>query len=154
MENGIYLKCVRDCPEMINRAAVWFSGKWEVPAEAYAESMRECAGQKTGVPQWYLVFNQKGEIVAGAGVIENDFHDRKDLVPNLCALYVEKEYRRKGVAREILNFARRDMGNFGFTRLYLVTDHTEFYEKCGWKFLTMVNGDGDITERMYVAPCI
>ncbi len=28
----------------------------------------------------------------------------------------------------------------GIPRLYLVTDHTAFYERYGWTFLTMVTG--------------
>ena len=27
------------------------------------------------------------------GVIENDFHDRKDLTPNVCAVYTEEDCR-------------------------------------------------------------
>ncbi|NCB90986.1 MAG: MFS transporter [Clostridia bacterium] len=30
--------------------------------------------------------------------MENDFHDRKDLTPNVCAVYTEKEYRCKRTA--------------------------------------------------------
>ena len=37
-----------------------------------------------------------------------------------------------------------------FQKLYLVTDHTKFYEKCGWEFLCMVNDEEGIPERMYV----
>lgn len=32
------------------------------------------------------------KIAGGMGVIENDFHDRKDLAPNVCAVW---EIRRK-----------------------------------------------------------
>ncbi len=43
------------------------------------------------------------------------------------------------------------MRSFGLKTLYLITDHTGFYERYGWKFLCMVQGDGeaDLT-RMYV----
>ena len=35
--------------------------------------------------------------------------------------------------------------------LYLVTDHTCFYERYGWKFLCMVQGDGESDmARMYI----
>ena len=89
--------------------------------------------------------------MAGAGVIENDFHDRKDLHPNLCALFVEENWRGQGMARYILRRVREDMAGMGIEKLYLVTDHTDFYEKCGWSFLTMVRGDDGLMERMYEA---
>ena len=43
------------------------------------------------------------------------------------------------------------MGGFGFSRLYLITDHTAFYERCGWEFLTMVAGEDGQPVRMYTA---
>ena len=38
----------------------------------------------------------------------------------------------------------------GIDKLYLVTDHTAFYERCGWSFLTMVQGDDGCQQRMYL----
>ncbi len=45
----------------------------------------------------------------GLGVIENDFHNRKDLTPNICAVYVEEKYRGQGIAGKMLNFVCEDM---------------------------------------------
>jgi len=94
----------------------------------------------------------KGEILGGGmGVIENDFHDRKDLTPNVCAVYTEEEYRCQGIAGNLLNMVVADMKNKGITPIYLVTDHTGFYEKYGWEFLCMAQGDGEEEmTRMYI----
>lgn len=87
----------------------------------------------------------------GLGVIENDFHNRKDLTPNVCAVYVEQDKRCQGVAGTLLKHACSDMKKLGIPTLYLVTDHTEFYERYGWKFLCMVQEDGEKNmARMYV----
>ena len=40
------------------------------------------------------------KVIGGLGVIENDFHDRKDLTPNICAVYTEEEYRN--ICRRLL----------------------------------------------------
>lgn len=58
------------------------------------------SGEKGAVPQWYVVV-QGDKIIAGLGVIENDFHDRKDLSPNVCAVHVEEAYRCRGIAGEM-----------------------------------------------------
>ncbi len=50
-------------------------------------------------------------------VIENDFHEYKHLTPNLCALFVEKEYRKKGIAKYILDFVIKDMKDIGFQKI-------------------------------------
>ena len=144
---------LRDVPALADEAAAWFSRRWGIPAEEYRGSMEQCLRRGAAVPQWYLV--RDGErLVAGAGVIENDFHDRPDLSPNLCALFVEPDRRRRGMAGRLLTFIRRDMGAMGVPRLYLVTDHTSFYEQYGWTFLTMVTGEGGLPERMYAAPAL
>lgn len=110
--------------------------------------------ERYGVPQWYLFLDGKQAVAAGAGVIENDFHDRSDLSPNLCALFVEERCRNQGIARSILDFARKDFGRMGFQKLYLVTDHTSFYERCGWEFLTLATDAGGASERVYAAPTL
>lgn len=141
---------IRVSEEIADKAAEWFHEKWGVPLEAYKESISESLVEKTGVPRWYVVLNED-KIIAGLGVIENDFHDRKDLTPNVCAVYVEDEFRCRGIAGEMLNFVCEDMKKSGIDTLYLVTDHTSFYERYGWEFLCMVQGDGepDMT-RMYI----
>ena len=103
----------------------------------------------------WLRFNlsavKNDKIISRAGVIENDFHNRKDLTPNICAVYVEEEYRCKGIAGQLLNFIYDDINNMGIKTLYLVTDHISFYDKYGWKFLCMVQEDGEpYMLRMYV----
>ena len=90
-------------------------------------------------------------IIGDMGVIENDFHDRKDLTPNVCAVYTEEAFRRQGIAGRLLNIVAEDMRSKGISPLYLVTDHTGFYERYGWEFLCMVQGDGEPEmTRMYV----
>lgn len=141
---------IRECEELAKTAAAWFHEKWNIPREAYAESTEECIKNKAAVPQWYVIQDQ-GRIIAGLGVIENDFHDRKDLTPNVCAVYVEEEYRRQGIAGEMLQFVCEDFKEMGIETLYLITDHTSFYERYGWEFLCMVQGDEEPElTRMYV----
>ena len=145
------LICLRNKGELKEKAAAWFSSKWGISVDEYEESIDECIQNKCKIPQWYIITDKNNNIIAGAGVIENDFHNRKDLSPNLCALYVEEEYRKKGIGKYILDFVRKDMEVMDIKKIYLVTDHTEFYEKCGWNFLTMVTDETGAEERMYEA---
>ena len=90
-------------------------------------------------------------LTAGMGVIENDFHDRKDLAPNVCAVYTEEDYRGQGIAGKLLNIVVTDMKEKGISPIYLITDHIGFYERYGWEFLCMVQGDGEPQlSRMYI----
>lgn len=139
-----------DKPEYKEKTAGWFHEKWGVPLEAYLESMEECLSSPSPVPEWYIA-EESGVIIGGMGVIENDFHDRKDLAPNVCAVYVEEAYRNQGIAGKLLDHVYEDMKQRGVNPLYLVTDHTGFYERYGWEYYCPAQGDGeDEPCRLYI----
>ena len=83
METITYIT-LRERPELKNDAARWFHQKWGVPTEAYLACMDDYLTKETEYG-WYLCLDGD-RIVGGMGVIENDFHDRKDLTPNICAV--------------------------------------------------------------------
>lgn len=140
---------LRQKPQWKEQAATWFHDKWGVPKEAYLECMEAYLSHETEYG-WYLCLNGD-RIVGGLGVIANDFHDRKDLTPNVCAVYTEKEYRGQGIAGQLLDTVVADMKRKGITPLYLITDLTDFYERYGWEFFCMVQGEEDPEPiRMYI----
>ncbi len=139
-----------DRPDMKETSAEWFHKKWGIPLEAYMESMQESLTGNSPVPAWYIAVAD-GKIIAGLGVIQNDFHDRPDLSPNICAVYTEPNARGNGIAGALLNFTCEDMHKKGIDALYLVTDHDSFYERYGWELFCMVHSDGEEgTSRMYI----
>uniref|UniRef100_UPI00403F9F98 GNAT family N-acetyltransferase n=1 Tax=Candidatus Enterococcus willemsii TaxID=1857215 RepID=UPI00403F9F98 len=137
--------------EMKEKAAQWFHEKWGLPREAYLESMNESINNEQSIPQWYIVLSDNSQIIGGMGIIENDFHDRKDLTPNVCALYIDENYRSQGIAGKLLDYGCEDMRDKKIRTLYLLTSHRSFYEQYRWKFYCMVKEDGE-TEltRMYI----
>lgn len=140
---------LREKPQLKERAAAWFHSKWGVPQEAYLECMEAYLNGETEYG-WYLCLDGD-KIIGGLGVIENDFHDRKDLTPNVCAVYTEKEYRCRKIAGRLLDMVVKDLKSKGITPIYLLTDHTSFYERYGWEFFCMVQGDDEPDlSRMYI----
>lgn len=140
---------IREHPALAERAAAWFHEKWGIPLSAYEESIAQCVAGGQSVPQWYVAV-EGDAIIGGLGVIENDFHARKDLAPNVCAVYVEPAYRCRGIAGKLLDTVCGDMRAFGVDTLYLVTSHTAFYERYGWEFFCMTHcGGGSHLSRVY-----
>ena len=133
----------------MEETATWFHSKWHVSREAYLECMLAYLNYDTEYG-WYLCLDED-RIVGGLGVIENDFHDRKDLAPNVCAVYTDEDYRCQGIAGRLLNMAVEDLRTKGISPVYLLTNHTGFYERYGWEFLCMAQGDGEpYLSRMYI----
>ncbi|MCQ2467655.1 MAG: GNAT family N-acetyltransferase [Clostridia bacterium] len=140
---------LRDRKDLKLDAAKWFHDKWGVPEEAYLECMEAYLAGKTEYG-WYLCLCDE-KIVAGLGVVENDFHDRKDLTPNVCAVYTDEAHRSQGIAGKLLDYVVDDCRTKGISPLYLLTDHTGFYERYGWEFLCMAQGDGEPEmSRIYI----
>lgn len=139
---------LRQKPELKEIASAWFCEKWGVPREAYLACMDAYLDKETEYG-WYLCLDGD-RIIGGLGVIENDFHDRKDLTPNICAVYIEPEYRCRGIAGQLLDTVVQEMRTKGIIPIYLITDHVGFYEKYGWEFLCMVRDDEDRMVRMYI----
>ena len=140
---------LRERPELLESAAAWFHEKWGVPKEAYHARMAAYLDRETEYG-WYLCL-AGNRIVGGLGVIENDFHDRKDLSPNVCAVYTEEGFRGHGIAGRLLDLVVEDMRAKGIMPLYLVTDHIGFYERYGWEFLCMAHEEGSGNEtRVYI----
>ena len=140
---------IRDRQDLKETAADWFHQKWGVPLQAYLDSMSENDGNKAGVPQWYLALGEGEEILGGLGVIENDFHKRPDLAPNIAAVYVEEKARMQGISRALLDHVCTEIKAFGREYAYLITTHTDYYERCGFEFYTMVEEDDGNLVRMY-----
>ena len=148
MENYTYIT-LRQHPELMDTAASWFHSKWGVPTEAYLECMESYLRGETELG-WYLCLDGD-QIVGGMGVIENDFHERKDLTPNVCAVYTEESHRCRGISGSLLNMVVADLRSKGISPVYLLTDHTGFYERYGWEFFCMVQGnDESEMSRMYI----
>ncbi len=140
---------LRQRPELMEQAARWFHDKWGAPLEAYLACMDDYLAGNTEYG-WYLCLDGYA-IAGGLGVIDNDFHDRKDLTPNICAVYTMEAYRGQGIAGRLLNMAVEDLRQKGVSPVYLLTDHTGFYERYGWEFFCLAQGDGEEQpSRMYI----
>ena len=127
-------------PQIKERAALWFSQKWEIPEYLYLKSISDSLADVSGATAWYLVL--KGdEIIAGAGVISRDLSRQNILPPTVCAVYVESEYRGRGIAGSLLGYICVDMAFRGVEALYLTTEMEGFYEGYGWEFVRLIEDD-------------
>lgn len=150
---GMEFIAVREHPEWLERAVAYFSSKWRVPPEVYRASMMDAIDTTNPIPRWYLLV-KNDEILGSFGLIENDFMVRRDLVPWLCAVYIEPAWRGRQLGSCLLDYGRTEAGKAGYDTVYLCTDHVGYYERYGWAFLGMNESeDGDLT-RVYWAPVL
>lgn len=94
---------ISDYPEYADKATKWFHNKQGIPQQEYKSSIINSFNNTGGIPTLYICISDD-EIFTGIGVIENDFHNRIDLTPNLCALYVEENFRLNGIASNLVKY--------------------------------------------------
>ncbi len=135
-ENSRVITRIDQHPQIMTLAAKWFSQKFSVSEQAYLESMNESLSKV--IPKWFVMI-EDDQIIGGIGIIDNDFHERIDLWPNLCALYVEPEYRQQKNATKLVNHALDYLSKHGINKTYLLTDHLDFYEKLSFKLETVIS---------------
>lgn len=127
---------VREYPERAGEAIAFFQKHWasEDSAPVYDDCIRSSLASASPLPQWYLLV-EDGRIIAGAGLITNDFISRMDLCPWLCALYVEEDCRGRSLGGLLIRHILTDAGQLGFKEVHLATDHIGYYEKYGFSFI-------------------
>ncbi|EGK7514948.1 GNAT family N-acetyltransferase [Campylobacter lari] len=138
---------ISDKKDLSIKASKWFSEKWGIDEKIYFESIESSFNSQT-IPQWYLILD-KNSIIAGAGIIQNDFHNRKDLEPNLCALYVEESYRGNKLTNQLLKFIKNDLKTKNINKFYLLTELVGFYEKYGGIFIENIMDNEACSLRVY-----
>ena len=150
--NGIELFSVREHPELADRVITFFQRHWatEDSMMVYENCIRSCLHSDSPLPQWYVLM-LNGKMIAGAGLITNDFISRMDLWPWLAAVYVEEEYRGHALGSVLIRHALKDAARLGFDKLYLATDHTGYYEKYGFGMIAEGYHPWGESSRIYCA---
>jgi len=149
ISDKINIISISEAPQYCEIGIEWFSSKWGIDKKEYEKSFDDCINKNENLPQWYLVLNEDDEIIGGCGLIQNDFVDRIDLFPYLCALFVEEKARGHAIGASLLENARKDAMAKGFNKLYLCTDHTSYYEKYGWTHIGTGKHPWGDTSRIY-----
>lgn len=152
------IKLLKDCPEYAAVLAYWSYNLWyrtrpidyDTIIAAYRQRARDGA-----IPlSWVAV--EESMPVGMATLKENDLWSRKDLNPWLASLYVVPEFRRRGLAGELIDSVTGKARELGLERVYLFLGHGEemdlaaFYTRRGWRYLEDAHdNDGRPTKIFY-----
>ena len=86
-----------------------------------------------------------GEIIGYCTFLKTDYYPENRYWPWISTLFVDEKHRGKGVCGLLIEAAVRHARDCGFTRVYIPSDMTGFYERYGFcKIDELVNYGGDV----------
>lgn len=148
LKQEIQISNLKECHEWLPEVTLWHHNEWlracELP-EGHPEretkyQERLCALRlhlsSHKLPVTFVAHKNGAPI----GTVSLVFYNvRNDQPPSewLSNLYVVPEYRRRGIATELLEVAINHAKKLQLQRIFLYTrDQAEYYQKRNWRFLT------------------
>ena len=102
------------------------------------------------IPQTFVALIEH-EPVGMYQITSYDDISRPDIYPWLANVYVDKNYRGKGIFKELMNTVCENSKKLNIKELYLYTSHLDLYEKFGWEYIEDVKTfrEDSPIERLY-----
>lgn len=145
--NNVEIISASEHPEIAGQAVDFLTAAWPgVGRQIYEDCVVHSV--RAGIPEWYLLYRDTVP-VGCAGIIMNDFISRQDLWPWLVALYIKEEARGQNLAAMLIERCKRDAAEWGYPVLYLSTDHTDYYERFGFRHIADGYHPGGDKSKIY-----
>lgn len=105
-------------------------------AKFLAKTLREGKLSQTlgGWAKLYLL-TDNNTVVSFVTLSCQDCVNDVSLTPWLGFLFTKEEYRNRGYAKQVVDFALQKAKETGYDKAYLATDHVGLYEKYGFKYV-------------------
>ncbi len=89
-----------------------------------------------GIPSAFVA-HEKDRYIGSVLIIENDLDERPDYAPWIAALWVEPEFRRQGIAAQLIARSREHIATLGHDTCYLcaTADKRPYYLKQGFTLI-------------------
>lgn len=135
-----------DRPQAIDILATAHLAEWRelYPGDTVASFARDLArslGTEPIPSTWVLA--AASTVIGSVSLIAQDLDSRPELTPWLANLWVDREWRGRGLGRQLVHHACEQGRLRGLERLYLYTpEHASFYQRLGWEHLANSSKNG------------
>lgn len=142
------IQSIKECPERRDEFITYISEAWPAVKDAAITQMEESLSTEFSLPLTFLML-KNDRIMGFYQLIEQEYLVRKDLSPWIAPLFVDKNERGQGFGGVLLQHARKTAGKLGYEKVYLTTDHIQYYEKYGFREIGLSNFEWGRPSKIY-----
>ncbi|RXZ78816.1 N-acetyltransferase [Paenibacillaceae bacterium] len=127
---------IRERTELMSEAVDYFWKNWGEDSNFhfYRDCIEQSCKAGSDLPRFYLAMRDE-QIIGSYALLRSELNSRQDLSPWIACLYVEPAERGKQIGALLQEHAVQQTKEIGYSRLYLGTDLTGYYERTNWKHI-------------------
>lgn len=141
---------IRNYPERLEEAIQYIWGQWgsESNQKFYRDCIIQSCETESDLPRFYLAI-EDNKIIGSYALLRSDLNSRQDLCPWFACLYVNSDSRGRKIGEWLQNHAINETKEKGYSKLFLCTDLTEYYERNKWRYIGRGYSLNDDETRIY-----
>jgi tRNA (cmo5U34)-methyltransferase len=123
---------LEDFPHYRQALTDYVEKNWKPVFKSFTAVLNEISSREKELPRCYMML--KGDNIIGFyQLVEQELILRKDLSPWITCVFIDEKERGQRLSSQLLEHGRMVAGKLGYTKVYLTTDHIQFYEKFGFR---------------------
>lgn len=140
--NDLDICLLKDKPKFLNICVQWSYDEWGKHVEGctLSEMKKTYVSRLTGdgLPLMWIAL--KDDVAVGmVGLKKHGHSERENLSPWLSSLYVDEQYRGRGLAQFLIEHTKQQAKIMGYRNIHLYTSvSSSFYTHNGWEHIGYV----------------
>lgn len=122
---------IRERPDLIPAMLESLEAHWPACMPWIKKHMEKVLADEGPVPDAWIAV-EDGKIVGGYTLAIKELLYSQDRGLWIATLYMDPAFRGKHLSPILIEHARRRGGELGYEKIYLATEHTNYYEKYGF----------------------
>ena len=132
MANSISIVSLKDLPSYRQALTDYVEKNSKGWLKPFTEVLNEVFSGEEDLPKCYMMLRDDN-IIGYYQLVEQELIIRKDLSPWITTVFIDEQERGQRLSSKLLEHGRAVAGRLGYAKVYLTTDHIQFYEKFGFR---------------------
>ena len=130
---NISIVSLNEVPKLKESAITYCAENWPKVQKTFTKNLYESVDKKDKLPLTYLLMKDS-KIIGFYQIVKiEQIRNMNYLEPWLDCLFIDNNERGQALGAMLLEHGRKTAKVLGCDKIYLTTDHIQFYEKYGFK---------------------